>query len=205
MARVTPIFLNVTNNGFNSVTIARPDTNLVYTTPLNFIKTYRLGISENYSMQLLSWLDNNNQFTFYHTDAKSAISAVKNISGFGAYIASNNNIYFNADKSFSGAVNFWYQFPEIDHIGRSDAYYKLDLGFKASVLKKKVDVSFVMNDVFRSSASAVTTTVNGIRQKYTNFQINRYALLGISYHFGNSQSKTEKQDTGNQDEKGRVH
>ncbi|QEM13088.1 TonB-dependent receptor domain-containing protein [Mucilaginibacter rubeus] len=199
------IFLNVTNNGFNNVTIARADTNLVYTTPLNFIKTYRLGISENYSMQLLSWLDNNNQFTFYHTDAKSALAAVKGISGFGVYIATNNNIYFNADKSFSGAVNFWYQFPEIDHIGRSDAYYKLDLGIKAFVFKKKVDVSFVMNDVFRSSASAVTTVVNGVRQKYTNFQINRYALVGISYRFGNSLTKAEKQDTGNQDEKGRIH
>lgn len=199
------IFLNVTNSGFNNVTIARPDTNLVYTTPLNFIKTYRAGISENYSMQLLSWLDNNNQFTFYHTDAKSALTTVNGISGFGTYIATNNNIYFNADKSFSCAVNFWYQFPEIDHVGRSDAYYKLDLGLKASVFKKKFDVSFVINDVFRSSASAVTTIVNGVRQKYTNFQINRYALVGISYRFGNSQNKAEKQDTGNQEEKGRIH
>jgi len=62
-----------------------------------------------------------------------------------------------------------------------------------------------MNDVFRSSASAVTTTVNGVRQKFTNFQINRYAMLGISYHFGNGQSKAEKQDTGNLDERGRIH
>jgi len=73
------------------------------------------------------------------------------------------------------------------------------------MLKKKIDVSFVINDVFRSSASAVTTVVNGVRQKYTNFQINRYALLGISYRFGNSLTKAAKQDTGNQDEKGRIH
>lgn len=199
------IFVNVTNNGFNNVTIARPDTNLVFTTPLNFIKTYRIGISENYSLQAFSWLDNNNQLTVYHTDAKSTLSQVKGISGFSAYIATNNSIYFNSVKTIAGAVNFWYQFPEIDHIGRSDAYYKLDLGFKASVAKRKIDVSFLMNDVFRSSASAVTTTVNGVRQKFTNFQINRYAMLGLSYHFGNSQSKAEKQDTGNLDERGRIH
>jgi outer membrane receptor protein involved in Fe transport len=198
------LFLNITDNGFYNVTVASADTNLVYTIPLNFIKTYRVGISENLSLHLFSWLDNNNQFTFYHTDAHSNIPYIKSINGYGAYVATNNTMYFNTDKTFAAAVNFWYQFPEVDHIGRSSAYYKLDVGFTALAMKKKLNITLNLNDAFRSSASAVSTTVNGINGKFTNFQLNRFVQLGISYRFG-KETSTEKRDTGNEDERGRIH
>jgi outer membrane receptor protein involved in Fe transport len=198
------LFLNITDNGFYNVTVASADTNLVYTIPLNFIKTYRVGISENLSLHLFNWLDNNNQFTFYHTDAHSNIPYIKSINGYGAYVATNNTMYFNADKTFAAAVNFWYQFPEVDHIGRSDAYYKLDVGFTALAMKKKLNITLNLNDAFRSSASAVSTTVNGINGKFTNFQLNRFLQLGVSYRFG-KETSTEKRDTGNEDERGRIH
>jgi outer membrane receptor protein involved in Fe transport len=198
------LFLNITDNGFNNVTIASADTNLVRTIPLNFIKTYRVGVSENLSLHLFSWLDNNNQATFYHTDAHSSLPYIKSISGYGAYLATNNTAFFNADKTFAAAVNFWYQFPEVDHIGRSDAYYKLDVGFTALAMKKKLNITLNLNDAFRSSASAVTTTVNGIRGKFTNFQLNRFVQLAVSYRFGR-ETNTEKRDTGNEEERGRIH
>jgi hypothetical protein len=198
------LFLNITDNGFNNVTIASADTNLVYTIPLNFIKTYRLGISENVSLHPFSWWDNSNQVSFYHTEAHSNISYIKSISNYSAYLATNNTVYFNTGKTFAAAVNFWYQFPDIDHIGRTDAYYKLDFGFTALALKKKLNISLNLNDAFRSSASAVTTTVNGINTKFTNFQLNRYVQLAFSYRFG-KEAGTEKRDTGNEDERGRIH
>ena len=198
------LFLNITDNGFNNITVASADTNLVFTVPLNFIKTYRVGISENLSLHLFPWLDNNNQATFYHTDAHSSLSYIKSISGYGAYLATNNTAYFNADKTFAMAVNFWYQFPEVDHIGRSSAYYKLDAGFTALAMKKKLNISLNINDAFRSSASAVTTTVNGIKGKFTNFQLNRFVQFAISYRFG-GEGNAGKRDTGNEDERGRIH
>ncbi|WPU95971.1 TonB-dependent receptor [Mucilaginibacter sabulilitoris] len=198
------MFLNVTDNGFNNVTVASADTNLVFTIPLNFIKTYRIGISENLSLHPFSWLDNNNQATFYHTDAHSSLGYIKSVSGYGAYLATNNTAYFNTDKTFAMAINFWYQFPEVDHIGRSDPYYKLDVGFTALAMKKKLNISLNLNDAFRSSASAVTTTINGIRNKFTNFQLNRFVLLGVSYRFG-GETNAQKRDTGNEEERGRVH
>jgi outer membrane receptor protein involved in Fe transport len=201
----TAVFFNITENGFNNVTIASADTNLVYTKPFNFIKTYRIGISENVALHLFSWLDNNNQVTVYHTDAQSTLSNISGVSGFGLYLATNNNIYFNRRKTFAAAVNAWYQFPEVDHIGKSDAYYKVDIGFKAAVLKKKVDISLTMNDIFRTSASAVTSHINGVQQKFTNFQLNRYILLGLTYRFGSSEHKAVSNDRGNEDERGRIH
>lgn len=201
----TALFFNKTDDGFNNVTIASADTNLVYTIPLNFIRTYRYGISENVSLAMFNWLDNNNQFTLYYTDAQSAMPQISSIRGWGMYLATNNNIYFNRDKTFAGAVNCWYQFPEINHIGRSDAYYKVDIGLKASVLQKKVDISLTVNDIFQSSAMGITSTINGVRQQLNNFQLNRYVLLGINYRFGSKPAKLPADDTGNADEKGRIH
>jgi hypothetical protein len=203
-ALTSALFFNITDNGFFNVTVARPDTNLVYTIPLNFIKTYRYGISESLALHLADWLDNNNQATAYHTDAHSNLPYINSIDGFGFYLATNNTIYFNKDKTFAAALNFWYQFPEVDHIGRSDAYSKLDIGFTALALQKKLNISLNLSDAFRSSASAITYNVNGIREKFTNFQINRFAQLAISYRFG-SEGSGKKRDTGNEDERGRTH
>ncbi len=198
------LFLNITDNGFFNVTLAQPDTNLVYTIPLNFIKTYRYGISENLTLHLADWLDNNNQATAYHTNAHSDLPNIKSIEGYGLYLATNNTIYFNKDKTLASAINFWYQFPEIDHIGQSDAYSKLDIGFTALALQKKLNISLNLSDAFRTSAPAVTYNANNIREKFTNFQINRFVQLAVSYRFGKD-ANSSKRDTGNEDERGRTH
>ncbi|MDB4920726.1 outer membrane beta-barrel family protein [Mucilaginibacter sp.] len=198
------VFLNVTDNGFYNVTVASVDTNLVYTIPLNFIKTYRIGISESLSLHPFEWLENNEQVTAYHTSAHSDLSYISSIKGYGLYLATNNTIYFNKDKTLASAIDFWYQFPEVDHIGRADAYYKLDVGFSALALQKKLNISLNLNDAFRSSANAVTTNVNGIREKFTNFQLNRFVQLAVSYRFG-IETNGSKADTGNADERSRAH
>ena len=197
-------FLNITDNGFYNVTIASTDTNLVRTIPLNFIKTYRVGISETLTIHPFEWLENNEQVTAYHTDAHSSLSYISSVNGFGLYLATNNTIYFNKAKTLASAINFWYQFPEVDHIGHADAYYKLDFGISALALQKKLNITLNLNDAFRSSASAVSTTVNGIREKFTNFQLNRFVQLAVSYRFG-SGTNAEKPGTGNEDERSRAH
>ncbi|WP_143307501.1 TonB-dependent receptor domain-containing protein [Chitinophaga vietnamensis] len=197
------LFLHITDDGFNAVTIARADTNLVYTKPFNFIRTCRYGFTENIVLPFFNWLDNNNQISVYYTDARSSLPEVDGIRGWGLYLATNNNIWFNKNKTLGGAINGWYQFPEIDHIGRTGVSYKLDLGFKASVLQKKMDISLTMSDLFMSSAIKVSSTVMGMPQEVTNFQLNRYLMLNLSYRFGGAH-KARNSDTGNEEEKRRL-
>jgi hypothetical protein len=156
-------------------------------------------------MQPFGWWDNNELLSVYHTNAYSAIKNIRDINGFGYYISSSNNFYFNQGKTVAAAVNFWYQFPEIDHIGRSGKYYKLDLGLKTAAINNKFDISFIINDIFRSSASSVATTVNGIPQQLTNFQFNRFVQLSINYRFGKKSEDSGSRSTGNEEEKGRIH
>ena len=196
------LFFSMTDNGFNNATIARTDTSLVYTIPLNFIKTYRYGVSENFSLRHFRWLENNILVSAYHTDAYSSLPAFQDIHGYGFYISMNNTFYFDSGKNFAGVVNGWYQFPEVDHIGRSDPYYKVDLGISASILKKAMTINLFLNDAFRSSALAFTSTVNGIPQKFTNFQINRWVQLTMSYKFGGKSA--EERSSSNMEERKRI-
>jgi hypothetical protein len=202
---VSSLFFNKTENGYNNVTLASAGTNIVYTIPLNFIKTYRFGISETITVKPLSWWENNELLSFYHTSAYSKIPNVNGIRGFGYYISSTNNFYFNRSKTFAGAINFWYQFPEVDHMSKADRYYKLDLGMRMTTSNRKLDIVFNLNDIFRSSALAYSTVVNGISQKLTNFQINRFFQLSVSYRFGKSTDESGSHSTGNEEERGRIH
>ncbi|HWJ26563.1 MAG TPA: outer membrane beta-barrel family protein [Flavisolibacter sp.] len=200
----TSLFASKTDNGFVNVTIPNPDTNLVYTIPLNFIRTLRTGLSENLSLKPFPWWESNLLMSVYYTRAQSSFSYIKSVEGPGANISTNNTLFFNPNKTLAAAVNFWYQFPEVDHIGRSDRYYKLDIGLKATTVNKKWDAALNLNDAFRSSALAYTYTVNNVSQKFTNFQIIRYWQLSITWHFGRS-AVSNTRSSGDEEEKGRVY
>jgi outer membrane receptor protein involved in Fe transport len=199
------LFFYKTSNGFNNVTIADTAISLVYTKPLNFIRTNRFGLSENISFKPLAWWESNTLISLYYTNAHSVIANIRSIRGFGYYLSSANNFYFDLHKTLAAAVNFWYQFPEVDHIGRSGKYYRLDLGFKATLPGNKLNIALLMNDIFRSSASSVKTTVNGIKQQLTNFQFNRFIQLSLSYRFGKKNEDAGARSTGNEEERGRIH
>lgn len=98
--------------------------------------------------------------------------------------ANNNNFYFNRNKALLVSVNFWYHFPEASVVNRFDAYYNLDLGLRAVLLKNKLSLSTSLNDVFNTSDSAYRTVVNNISQKYANLQLNRNFLFSLIFHFG---------------------
>jgi hypothetical protein len=199
----TSLFASKTEDGFVNVTI--PDDNLVHTIPLNFIRTTRMGLSESVLFKPWSWWESNAFASVYHTKARSALSYVESLEGTGAYLSTTNNFYFNRDKTVAAAVNFWYQFPEVDHIGKTHSYYKLDVGVKATTTNKKWDLALNLNDALRSSALAYSYTVNNVPQTFTNFQIMRYLQLSVAYRFGGSAGAAPTRNAGNEDEKGRVH
>jgi hypothetical protein len=110
-----------------------------------------MGITEGFSLRLFPWLDNSNQVSVYHTDARSSILFVENINGYGMYLSTHNTVYLNSAKTFAAFMNFWYQFPEVDNIGRADAYSKLDFGFTAKALKDKMDISLNLMTLFKAA------------------------------------------------------
>lgn len=201
---ITTLYANVTDNGFTSVTVAEPDTSFLHTTPYNFISSRQFGLSETVTFSPWWWLDASGQLTGYYTKAHSSLPFIADVSGFGWYVASNNNLSLNKAKTLSAAINFWCQFPQVDHIGKSDTYYKLDLGFNVLTLKRKLSLSLNATDLLQSSVPTIHTTVNNMQETYTNFQVFSNVKLSATWHFGGN-NKHQQVGTGNEDERERVN
>lgn len=198
------LYYSHTKNGFDNLTIGSADTNLVYRTPLNFLTIDKVGLSETIQFSLFSWWQSTNEANLYYTRARSSLDIVRGIDGWGKYLSTSNNFYLNQDKTFSGAINFWIQFPEVDHIGRSNTYSSMDIGFMYSAPDKRWDLALNATDIFKNSAPTFYTTVNGLAQSYDNFQLARSIMVAFTYKFGNNRIKSAKRSLGNEAEKSRL-
>jgi hypothetical protein len=200
------IYLNIVNNGFSRVIKTHDKGRYTHTTTkLNFIKSQRYGVSESLNIQPFWWLASSDLARGYYTNVRSDIAYIDGIEGFGLYMKSKNTFYFNRDKTISGFLGFWYQFPEIDHFGRSDAYYSVNLGVEWSPPQKNLSLSLNYNDVFQSSASSVHTMVDQIRNTYTVFQLNSQIRLSVTWHFGKNSSNHKPAATSNKAERSRIN
>jgi hypothetical protein len=198
-------FLSITHNGFDNITFADPAQTTIYRTPVNFLSTYRYGISEMITLHPVPWLESTGMASLYHTSARSAVSALRDDNLFSAYLSLTNNFSLNAAKTLSAGLSAWYQFADMDHIGRTDPYYRVDAGVKALLLQKRLSITLAANDLFNTSMPTVYTTVNNIPQRYVNFQFQRSVSLSFTYKFGNKGMKEKAHKEGNLEERERVH
>jgi outer membrane receptor protein involved in Fe transport len=205
-ALTSSLYMNVINNGFAQVITTHENSHYTHiTTMLNFIRSYRYGISESLTVQPSPWMESTNQVNAYYTYVYSDLPYINGIKGAGLFVETNNTFYFNRNKTFMGSLGFWCQFPEIDHFGRSDTYYSLDIGLQALAFQKRLSLSLTAGDLLQSSASKVYTTVNNIRNAYTNFQLNSSIRLSATWNFGHNEHKRVPVNTGNEAERDRVN
>ncbi|TXH58165.1 MAG: TonB-dependent receptor [Bacteroidia bacterium] len=198
------LFLTVTNNGFAEITIPRADTSFVMRTSRNFVNNTRVGITETYNFSGIRWWESNNMLSAYFTEGRSKLDYVKSLNGWGAYFSSANTFYLNTAKSISAAINFWYQFPEVTLVNRTDAYWNLDFGVNATLLKDKLTLNTAIQDIFGTSAASYTNTVNNIKQKYATLQLNRNFALTLVYKFGKKEVKKIEHTESNEEERNRL-
>ncbi len=89
-------------------------------------------------------------------------------------------------------------------MGKSDTYYNLDAGVQTLLLDKRLNLSLTASDILQSSAPVIHSTVNHLRETYTNFQVFSNVRLAVSWNFGNKKIKQKPVETGNKSEKERA-
>ncbi|HVW99426.1 MAG TPA: outer membrane beta-barrel family protein, partial [Candidatus Babeliaceae bacterium] len=205
-ALTSSLYMKIINNGFAQVIKTHPNSSYIHTTTLlNFIKSYRYGISESLSLQPFPWLETSNQITGYYTKVNSDLSYIRGIDGWGLYAETDNTFHFNRSKTLNGFWSLWYQFPEVTQFGKSNAYYNVDIGLQLLTLQNKLSIALNYSDVFHSSASKIYTIVDQIRNTYTDFQLGSQLRLSATWNFGNDSYRRKQAATGNEAERSRTN
>ena len=84
-------------------------------------------------------MESNNQLQVFYTQSISALpETVPMLEGMSAYISSANSIILNKAKTFSGELNFWYQFAGVDGVDKTNSYYNVDAGIRLKTRNKKM-------------------------------------------------------------------
>jgi hypothetical protein len=172
---------------------------------------------------LISSQDNlSNSNTFYFSnDFYTSVNGIWDISlsnmlGFikfnqqvdGKNILNNSNwVYqatmsnsFNMGKGWSSEVFVMYLSPFSQGIYKTRTLFETDLGISKSVLDKKANIRFSVNDIFNTFSQRYTVNYQGVNAYYNQKGESRFFNLSFSYKFGNAGVKSNKSRKINADE-----
>lgn len=192
---------SITKNSYSQYAIIDPQTNVQQFVRENIYDLAIFNANISYSFNKWKWLQSQNTVSVFHNHT-TLIKKVdlEIVNGWGAYFATNNTIYLNANKTFQAQIDFWYQ-PTCNYtMYNVKSTSSLTIGAKYAMLDKKLNLSLLVNDIFKSSTMNVTTSTNGINQHYNVDYDPRYINIGLSYTFGNSTIKVKEHQGGNEEE-----
>lgn len=200
------LFTSIRSNVFDQIGIPDTTTKVVGIVERNFLKVYSFGLTQSISYSKVKWFETYNQFQIYYTNSISSDPHTqKQLKGFGAYISSDNTFFLNKAKTLFGTLNYWYQFPEISGVDKNDAYSDLDIGLKALFAKKKVVISIIGTDIFKTNKPTYHSFTNSTAQIYTNYFDSRALRVSLSYSFGGNKKVTRSsRSNSNDSEKSRT-
>lgn len=202
---ITTIFYQNTTNGFGQVPFVNENTLEQVFTRKNYYNSTNIGVSEVYIFNKYNWWQSQNVFYAFYTKANLQNLTFNLIpqESFAYYVATNNTFVLNKSKNFHAEVNLWYNSRVKSIIYDQENFYSLDFGLKYFLMNKNLQVSFIVNDVFKASFANNLITTNDIPTIFNIYNDNRYFKLSINYKFGNKKIEIEEKESS-LEEKGRI-
>lgn len=199
------LYVSITENGTDQVTLTDSDTNIQATVRRNFLEEYVIGLSQSYTFSKVKWFESYLQYDIGFSKIKSNIpNTIKEQDGVNFYFSVDNSFYFNNKKTFLGELNFWYSAPGVSGVDYITESYATDIGFKWLLFEKQFQISLVGSDVFSTYESTIKSVVNTIRQEYKNYYDRRQFRVSMVYRFGNSNIKSKSKRFSNEEERRRT-
>ena len=139
-------------------------------------------------------------------------SKSKFTNGTNATPGDSPKFYFSTNNSFSLSKLTQFEIDYQYNTGYKRGLYQfgytsgLNIGFKQSLVKDKLQLSLFANDVFNTAyLKNYTSVVNGIKQVYSENNSSRFFRISLTYNFGNSTAKMNQRDFGNDEERKRTN
>lgn len=194
------LFYNYTENVIQRVSSLQPD-GTMYNTYANITYSQNAGAEIVAKNRLFhNYLDLTTTLSgYYYQLGENKEYNIKRTDNFSWNIRVNANV--KIIDNLSAQVTGFYNSPTIVAQGSQDQNYGLDLGLKASFLKKALVINFAVRDVLNSRVTNNRITYSdNFYQESKNTDCNRRYRLTITYNFGNMKSKGKNKNKQNNSE-----
>ncbi|HEY0066634.1 MAG TPA: TonB-dependent receptor, partial [Flavisolibacter sp.] len=119
------------------------------------------------------------------------------------YVQSNHTFLLPLD--FRMEMNVWYRGKAASGLYIVDPMWRMDIGFKKSFFKKKVDFSITGNDLFKGVRYRFATDINGNVNDFDQYFRWRSVGVSLRYNFSKGQKVDTKRRNTNVEEASRAN
>jgi hypothetical protein len=201
----TGLWLSITKAESGQLTINQ-DENTILSIRENFANTLSAGWTEYFSFNVFPWWSATNSLNVYYTENNSTSAYLKSYySGWGGDVNSINTFSLNKKKTFNAELTYLYDFPNKYAYDTREGRSYLNLGFKYSLLDKKLQMNLLFRDIFRSYKTVGTRSTQATLYTFNIYNDSQSVRFSINYTFGNKSIKVNQREGGNTEESNRAN
>lgn len=195
-----------TTQGMGNPPVFDESTGISYLKVLNYFKSDHYNVYAAYIFNPINGLESTCQVSVHHTEMQVTEPELKlkDVQAWGAYFSIVNRFSLNRTKTIKGAVNFWYDTPQLDGVYDKKARESLSLGLRFSLLKRRLNLSLYAHDILNTEPYEERLTSGNTIYSFIEYNDTRMFRLSLTYHFGSRDLKVKKRTTGNEVERRRA-
>ena len=180
-----------TKNVMTDITEQDNETKVTYAQVRNLADQTVYSFNIYAPIPIKKWWNMNNNIEVFNLGFKSELSgSMLDVDQTVFQINTDNQ--FTINKTTGAEVSFWYMSPlkyGIFQIRNSPA---LNIGFKRSFMDNKMNLKLNINDVFNTRRNRGSTNFANMNFNFMNKWESQVANLSLTYRFGNSNVKAER-------------
>jgi len=197
----TSIYYNYSTDVFQFVRSADPiEPSKTITSPINIASEDRFGLEFSFNYNLFKWWKLNNSFNFFKTsrDGKNIVEDSKT-SSWTTRLSSR--IKLPAKIDWQTTLN--YRGPQENFQSKNKGVMSINLAFSKDIMKEKGTLSLNVSDLLNSRKRISETTIDGISNRYSEFQWReRQIRLNFTYRLNQKKKRSQQRNNNGGNEGG---
>ncbi|QQU04923.1 TonB-dependent receptor [Myroides odoratus] len=202
----TTVSFSQVKNGFGQLTTHNEEYNFQKFTQLNYYSLHSINYNMYASTDILSWWTNTFEFNTFYAESKTNTTYLNpKYSGWGAYFIATTTLTLNKANTVIAEISYEQNFDS-NYIGnKAGANANVTAGIKLSLLDKKLQCVLNANNILGTDRMLLSNTTQNVFQTFKQYYDTQYVRFSMSYSFGNKNIAVKKQNSSNEEEKGRAN
>lgn len=169
--------------------------------PENYYSQNSFGLNMSYTHKFFKiWQSSFYADGNYNKSTSDVILQASKFEGWGGFFSSNNNVFINKTKSLILFANYWQTTNTRQDYRIIKPNANLSMGFRYSLLEKKLQLSFTVKDIFRQEMKRGLSIIENGINVYNNYYDARNCTISVSYRFGNNKVRGSQKNVINDEQ-----